>query len=151
MYISELVKSKRPFYFAYFCEDTIGIYKILSAKITKIDNSCTNEFILYLLSETTIVSNQDIMGVSFDEDYDLGNIDECKIISKIIEPDGIPYFIAISTNLDAFGEKILSFIKNKCRKNGLKTEYNKTFYYGILNYLKAQHCSSIKHLTIQND
>ena len=147
MYISELVKSKRPYYFAYFCEDTIGIYKILSAKITKIDN----EFMLGFLSKTTIVSNQDIMGVFFDEDDDLENIDECKITSKIIEPYGNPYFFAISTNLDAFGEKILSFIKNKCRKNGLKTEYNKTFYYDILNYLKAQHCSSIKHLTIQND
>lgn len=146
MYISELVKSKRPFYFAYFCEDTIGIYKILSAKITKIDN----KFILYFLTETTIVSNQNIMGVAFDEDYDLGNIDECKNI-KIIDPNGNLYVFAISTNLDAFGEKILSFIKNKCRKNGLKTEYNKTFYYGILNYLKAQHCSSVKHLTIQND
>ena len=110
-----------------------------------------NEFMLGFLSKTTIVSNQDIMGVYFDEDYDLENIDECKTTSKIIEPYGIPYFFAISTNLDAFGEKILSFIKNKCRKNGLKTEYNKTFYYGILNYLKAQHCSSIKHLTIQND
>lgn len=147
MYISELVKSKRPFYFAYFCEDTIEIDKILSSKMMKIDN----EFMLGFLSKTTIVSNQDIMGVYFDEDYDLENIDECKITSKIIEPYGIPYFIAISTNLDAFGEKILSFIKNKCRKNGLKTEYNKTFYYSILNYLKAQHCSSIKHLTIQND
>ena len=151
MYISELVKSKRPFYFAYFYEDTILIYKILSAEITKINNNCPNEFILYFLSKTTIVSNHDIMGVSFDEDDDLGNIDECKIISKIFEPNGNPYVFAISTNLDAFGEKILSFIKNKCRKNGLKTEYNKTFYYGILNYLKAQHCSSIKHLTIQND
>ena len=151
MYISELVKSKRPFYFAYFYEDTILIYKILSAEITKINNNCPNEFILYFLSKTTIVSNHDAMGVSFDEDDDLGNINECKIISKIIEPNGNPYVFAISTNLDAFGEKILSFIKNKCRKNGLKTEYNKTFYYGILNYLKAQHCSSIKHLTIQND
>lgn len=147
MYISELVKSKRPYYFAYFCEDTIEIDKILSSKMMKIDN----EFMLGFLSKTTIVSNQDIMGVYFDEDYDLENIDECKITSKIIEPYGIPYFFAISTNLDAFGEKILSFIKNKCRKNGLKTEYNKTFYYDILNYLKAQHCSSIKHLTIQND
>ena len=138
MYISELVKSKRPFYFAYFCEDTIEIDKILSSKMMKIDN----EFMLGFLSKTTIVSNQDIMGVFFDEDYDLENIDECKITSKIIEPDGNPYVFAISTNLDAFGEKILSFIKNKCRKNGLKTEYNKTFYYDILNYLKAQHCIS---------
>lgn len=147
MYISELVKSKLPFYFAYFYEDTILIYKILSSKMMKIDN----EFILYFSSKTTIVSNHNAMGVSFDEDDDLGNIDECKIISKIFKPNGNPYVFAISTNLDAFGEKILSFIKNKCRKNGLKTEYNKTFYYGILNYLKAQHCSSIKHLTIQND
>ena len=147
MYISELVKSKLPYYFAYFCEDTIEIDKILSSKMMKIDN----EFMLGFLSKTTIVSNQNIMGVFFDEDYDLENIDECKITSKIIEPYGIPYVFAISTNLDTFGEKILSFIKNKCRKNGLKTEYNKTFYYGILNYLKAQHCSSIKHLTIQND
>ena len=138
MYISELVKSKRPFYFAYFCEDTIEIDKILSSKMMKIDN----EFMLGFLSKTTIVSNQDIMGVFFDEDYDLENIDECKITSKIIEPYGNPYVFAISTNLDAFGEKILSFIKNKCRKNGLKTEYNKTFYYDILNYLKAQHCIS---------
>ena len=138
MYISELVKSKRPYYFAYFCEDTIEIDKILSSKMMKIDN----EFMLGFLSKTTIVSNQDIMGVYFDEDYDLENIDECKITSKIIEPYGIPYVFAISTNLDTFGEKILSFIKNKCRKNGLKTEYNKTFYYGILNYLKAQHCIS---------
>ena len=71
MYISELVKSKLPFYFAYFYEDTILIYKILSAEITKIDNNCPNEFILYFLSKTTIVSNQNIMGVFFDEDYDL--------------------------------------------------------------------------------
>ena len=122
MYISELVKSKRPYYFAYFCEDTIEIDKILSSKMMKIDN----EFMLGFLSKTTIVSNQNIMGVFFDEDYDLENIDECKITSKIIEPNGNPYVFAISTNLDAFGEKILSFIKNKCRKNGLKTEYNKT-------------------------